>query len=279
MNQLQKRRESPLKLFVISDSIGETAQRVIHAVLAQFPDLDEYEVKTFPFINSKEGLLEICQDALNEKAVLVTTMVDLELNQVCREFCDKTSLELVDYMSELMGIISNRTHMEPIFESGSQYHLNQEYFKRVEAVEFAVRYDDGKDAKGFKDADIVVLGVSRTSKTPLSMYLANKSYKVANLPLIPEVMLPHEIEDLKGKVVIGLTANANYLMNVRQARLSSLGLEGLSSYVKLERIKEELAYARDVFEKTDAYEIDVTNQSIEETAQAVIEYHNDFYQK
>ncbi|MGO2083542.1 pyruvate, water dikinase regulatory protein [Vagococcus sp.] len=278
MNEMQRRRESTLKIFVISDSIGETAQRVIHAVLAQFPTLEEYEVKTFPFIDSKEGLLAICQDALNEKAIVVTTMVGLELNQVCRDFCRRVGLEHIDYMTKLMGIVSNRSHIEPIYESGSQYHLNQEYFKRVEAVEFAVRYDDGKDAKGFNTADIVVLGVSRTSKTPLSMYLANKSYKVANLPLIPEVALPHEIDALKGKVVIGLTANANYLMSVRQARLSSLGLEGVSSYVKLDRIKEELAYAREVFERTGAYVIDVTNQSIEETAQLVIEYQKEFNQ-
>ncbi|MGY3766177.1 pyruvate, water dikinase regulatory protein [Vagococcus vulneris] len=272
MNSLQQRRDKKLTLFVISDSIGETAQRVIHAVLAQFPKLTEYDIKTFSFIDSEDVLTDILTDALKEKAVIITTLVNQTLNQQCDKFCRKTGLERIDYMSPLLDIISERTQQTPTYESGSQYQLNQDYFKRVEAVEFAVRYDDGKESKGFPKADIVVLGVSRTSKTPLSMYLANKSFKVANLPLIPEVSLPKEINDLENKVVIGLTANANYLMNVRQSRLNSLGLGGNSSYVELERIKQELAYAREVFDQTNAYVIDVTNQSIEETAQQIIAY-------
>ncbi|AQP54238.1 phosphoenolpyruvate synthase regulatory protein [Vagococcus penaei] len=272
MNTLQERREKKLTLFVISDSIGETAQRVIHAVLAQFPSLEDYDIQTFPFIDSAESLGGILRDALKEKAVVITTLVSQELTEVCQEFCERTGLEWLDYMTPLLSVVAKRTHLTPSYESGSQYRLNQDYFKRVEAMEFAVRYDDGKEAKGFLKADIVILGVSRTSKTPLSMYLANKSYKVANLPLIPEVSLPKEIDELEGKVVIGLTANANYLMSVRQSRLASLGLQGTSSYVELERIKAELAYARDVFEKTGAYVIDVTNQSIEETAQQIMTY-------
>ncbi|WP_462259353.1 pyruvate, water dikinase regulatory protein [Vagococcus teuberi] len=271
MNNFRESKFKQLQLFVISDSIGETAQRIINAVLAQFPKLENYDIKKFPFVDSKEVLMQILADALNEKAIVVTTLVDSELNKVCADFAKSTGLEYVDYMTELMTKVSHRTHMEPTHESGSLYLMDQEYFKRIEAIEFAVRYDDGKDPKGFRKADLVILGISRTSKTPLSMYLANRSVKVANLPLIPEVPIPKELFQLNNVPVIGLTASPEYIMRVRQSRLDSLGLNGSSSYVALDRIKEELNFAHELYESLGAIVIDVENRSIEESAQLIEE--------
>ncbi|MGO3732099.1 MAG: pyruvate, water dikinase regulatory protein [Vagococcus sp.] len=271
MQKLRERQYKQLKLFVVSDSIGETAQRVINAVLVQFPNLEDYEIKKFPFVDSEEVLTSILSDALQEKAIVVTTLVDKKLNDVCANFSSRTGLEYVDYMSPLISIVSERTRQEPTGESGSLYHLDQDYFNRVEAIEFAVRYDDGKDPKGFSKADLVILGVSRTSKTPLSMYLANKSYKIANLPLIPEVPVPKELFQIDPKRIVGLTADPDYIMNVRQSRLDSLGLNGSSSYVSLDRIKDELKYAHDLYTSLGATIVNVKNRSIEESAQLIEE--------
>lgn len=272
MNKLRERHYRQVRLFVVSDSIGETAQRVINAVLAQFPDLNNYEIKKFPFVDSKEVLTNILADALQEKAIVVTTLVSEELNELCVDFSRRTGLEYVDYMSPLVNIISERTQMSPSYESGSLYHMDEDYFNRVEAIEFSVRYDDGKDPKGFAKSDLVILGISRTSKTPLSMYLANRSFKVSNLPLIPEVPVPKELFQVDSKRLIGLTADPEYIRKVRQSRLVSLGLTGSSSYVSLERIKEELKYSQNLYEKLGATVINVENKSIEESAQLIEEH-------
>ncbi|MGX7024686.1 pyruvate, water dikinase regulatory protein [Vagococcus hydrophili] len=272
MNKLRERHYRQVRLFVVSDSIGETAQRVINAVLAQFPDLNNYEIKKFPFVDSKEVLTNILSDALKEKAVVVTTLVSEELNDLCADFSKRTGLEYIDYMSPLVNIISERTQMEPSSKSGSLYQLDEEYFNRVEAIEFSVRYDDGKDPKGFAKSDFVILGISRTSKTPLSMYLANRSFKVSNLPLIPEVPIPKELFQIDSKRIIGLTADPEYIKKVRQSRLISLGLTGSSSYVSLERIKEELKFSQNLYQQIGATVINVENKSIEESAQLIEEY-------
>lgn len=276
MNKLRERHYRQVRLFVVSDSIGETAQRVINAVLAQFPDLNNYEIKKFPFVDSKEVLTNILSDALQEKAVVVTTLVNEELNELCADFVRRTGLEYVDYMSPLVKIVSERTQMTPSYQSGSLYLMDEDYFNRVEAIEFSVRYDDGKDPKGFAKSDLVILGISRTSKTPLSMYLANRSFKVSNLPLIPEVPVPKEIFQIESRRIIGLTADPEYIRKVRQSRLVSLGLTGSSSYVSLERIKEELKYSQNLYQQLGATIINVENKSIEESAQLIEEHAKSF---
>lgn len=276
MNKLRERHYRQVRLFVVSDSIGETAQRVINAVLAQFPDLNNYEIKKFPFVDSKEVLTNILSDALQEKAVVVTTLVNEELNELCADFARRTGLEYVDYMSPLVKIVSERTQMIPSYQSGSLYLMDEDYFNRVEAIEFSVRYDDGKDPKGFAKSDLVILGISRTSKTPLSMYLANRSFKVSNLPLIPEVPVPKEIFQIDSRRIIGLTADTEYIRKVRQSRLVSLGLTGSSSYVSLERIKEELKYSQNLYQQLGATIINVENKSIEESAQLIEEHAKSF---
>lgn len=276
MNKLRERHYRQVRLFVVSDSIGETAQRVINAVLAQFPDLNNYEIKKFPFVDSKEVLTNILSDALQEKAVVVTTLVNEELNELCADFARRTGLEYVDYMSPLVKIVSERTQMIPSYQSGSLYLMDEDYFNRVEAIEFSVRYDDGKDPKGFAKSDLVILGISRTSKTPLSMYLANRSFKVSNLPLIPEVPVPKEIFQIDSRRIIGLTADPEYIRKVRQSRLVSLGLTGSSSYVSLERIKEELKYSQNLYQQLGATIINVENKSIEESAQLIEEHAKSF---
>lgn len=146
-----------------------------------------------------KSLLEILQDALLDKSIVVTTLVNKDLVKFVEAFAKRTGLQHVDFMTPLISVIEATVGLQAVQEPGAIHRLNQEYFSRVAAMEFAVKYDDGKDPRGFLDADIVLLGVSRTSKTPLSLYMANRGYKVANLPLIPEVALPKEINQIDPK--------------------------------------------------------------------------------
>ncbi|MHC5247814.1 pyruvate, water dikinase regulatory protein [Enterococcus sp. LJL120] len=254
------------KIYLVSDSVGETAQKIVTAVSAQFPSVDLSDVTLYPFTTDEENLIDILRDALKEKAIVVTTLVEKNLVNAVKDFASRTGLQAVDLMSPLSTIIESSFGVPPLEEPGAIHRLNQEYFNRVAAIEFAVKYDDGKDAKGFLEADLVILGVSRTSKTPLSLYLANRGIKVANLPLIPEVEMPKEIFEIPHEKIVGLTTNTDRLTNIRRSRMASLGLKGESKYTNPERITEELAYAEEIFAKLGVEVINVSERSIEESA-------------
>ncbi|MGX7058363.1 pyruvate, water dikinase regulatory protein [Vagococcus humatus] len=257
-------------LFIVSDSVGETAQKVISAALAQFPNVSDTDIKRYPFIDNKDDLTQILADALKEKAIVVATLVNKELVATLTDFSRRTGLDYVDYMSPLIDLVQSKTGEIPKEEPGALHKLNEEYFNRVSAIEFAIKYDDGKDPRGFAQSDFVVLGISRTSKTPLSMYLANKSYKVSNLPLIPEVPLPKELYDVPAEKLIGLTADPERILRIRKSRLHSLGLNDSSQYANLDRICEEVDYAEKIFKELGAKIVKVDDRAVEESA-AIIE--------
>lgn len=259
-------------LYMISDAVGETSLKLVNAVTAQFPSVDFDMSYRFPFMKDEAELKEILSDALKDGAIVVTTLVSSNLTKIVAEFCSRTGLQYIDLMCPFMDIIYQKTGVEPLQEAGTVHKLNQEYFNRVEAIEFAVKYDDGKDPKGFMEADIVLLGISRTSKTPLSMYLANNRYKVANLPLIPEVPLPEQIKQVPKEKLVGLVIEPETQQKIRTSRLHSLGLQENSRYADIKRIKDELDYALGVFDELGAFSLDVTNKSIEEAATLIAEY-------
>lgn len=255
-----------LSLFVVSDSIGETAQRMINATLTQFPDIVHVEIKKFPFIKNYDELLNVLSLAKKRGAVVVTTLVNPEFNKRGRQYALEQQIPYVDYMSDLIGIIQRRTNCSPILESGALRKLDENYFKRIEAIEYAVKYDDGKHFTDIEEADALIIGVSRTSKTPLSMYLANKGYKIANIPLVPEVDIPDEVFRHKELKIFGLTAKPNYILNIRNERVKILGLHGPTDYNSIDRIKEELMYAEEMFAKLNAIVVNTEHKSIEESA-------------
>ncbi|CEI83285.1 putative pyruvate, phosphate dikinase regulatory protein [Oceanobacillus oncorhynchi subsp. incaldanensis] len=259
-------------IYSISDSLGETSQKLLTAVSAQYPDLNFNKSYRFPLVNREEELLGILQDALKDKAIVVSTLVNHRLAETARNFSQQTGLMYLDLMHPFFEMIQARTGSSPIEEPGTVHKLDTEYFNRIAAIEFAVKYDDGKNPQGFIDSDLVLLGVSRTSKTPLSMYLANKGYKVSNLPLIPEVPLPQILEDVDPHKLVGLVCHPDNLSRIRSNRLDSLGLNHSTSYTDLEKIYNELDYSQQVFKRFGIFTIDVTDKSIEETAY-VIEEH------
>lgn len=257
------------RIFVISDSVGETANRLIQAALAQYPNLSSPEIKNFPFIDNETDLKSILKDALAQDAIVVSTLVSPELNRIIKATAQHEQLRHIDFLSQMIHLIQDQTGIEPILKSGALHALDEDYFDRVAAIEFAVKYDDGKNPQGFLKSDIVLLGISRTSKTPLSMYLANKSYKVSNLPLIPEVTLPPSIYKVPAEKIVGLTASPNYIMKIRAERVKLMGVTSTTSYNDLERIKKELSYAEELYAQLGAMVVSVENKSIEEVAQII----------
>lgn len=260
-----------LIIYVISDSVGETAQQVTKAALSQFSIESDYEIRRFPYVSDENFLTEILESGKNEGAIIVYTLVSENLLNIAKEFCEKEDLNHLDLMTPLLKQIANKTGKEPKREPGIIRKLDESYFKRVEAIEFAVKYDDGKDPRGILKSDIVVLGISRTSKTPLSMYLANKNIKVANVPLVPEIPIPDEVFKIDPKKIIGLTNNPEKLNSIRQERLKALGLSSDASYANIERILQELDYAEKIMRKVGCPVINVSDKAIEETAGIIID--------
>ena len=260
-----------LIIYVISDSVGETAQQVAKAAISQFMINDNYEIRRFPYVVDKKFLMEILNSGKNEDAIIIYTLVDESLSTLTKEYCQNEGLSNIDLMSPILSEIAKKTDRKPRREPGIIRKLDETYFKRVEAIEFAVKYDDGKDPRGVLKSDIVLVGISRTSKTPLSMYLANKNIKVANVPLVPEIPLPKELNDINPKKIIGLTNTPEKLNKIRQERLKALGLSSNANYANLERILQELDYSDDVMKKLGCPVIDVSNKAIEETAGIILD--------
>ena len=261
-----------ITIYAISDSLGGTSQKLLSAVMAQYPDLIFNNSYRFPFINKESELLDILQDAIKDDAVVISTLVDSHLAATAREFSRVKHLSYLDLMNPFFEIIKEKTGTQPIEVPGVLHRLDTEYFNKISAIEFAVKYDDGKNPQGFLESDLVILGVSRTSKTPLSIYLANKGYKVSNLPLIPEVPLPQVLDKVDRRRMIGLVCDPDKLEKVRSNRLDALGLTQATSYTDIEKIYEELDYSKKVFQKYQAHVINMTDKSIEETA-CIIEEH------
>lgn len=263
-----------LKIYIISDSLGETGETVLKAAMAQFKT-DNYEINRYSHITNMMKLEAIMKKVILEQNVLVLyTLVNKELVSFIDD-CSKTfQIATIDLLSPLINALSEKLDNKPLRKSGTIRRLDEAYFSRVAAIEFAVKYDDGKDPRGFLEADVVLLGVSRTSKTPLSMYLANKNIKAANLPLVNEIKPPKEIYEIPKKRIIGLTNSPEKLNEIREVRLKSLGLKENSSYASFSRILEELEYADKIMRKIGCPIIDVSNKAIEETAEIVVSLLN-----
>lgn len=259
-----------LVVYVLSDSIGETAERVLRAASSQFED-HNIIFKKFSYVTSISILQQVLEEASDEADIVAYTFVIKELNQYIKEMNNNYSFNTLDLMSDIIDTIVSIKNWEPKGEAGLIHTLDEEYFNQVEAIDFAVRYDDGKDPRGLLKADIVLVGVSRTSKTPLSMYLAHRGYKVANVPLMPEVSPPKELYSEDSGTVIGLIINSDLLVEIRSERLKSLGLSEGATYAAKGRIDQELKYALEIMEDLDCSIIDVTHKAVEETANLIIE--------
>lgn len=260
-----------INIYAVSDSLGETAEQVARAVMRQF-DITEFNIKRISYINDTEGIDDLITKASLENSFIVFTLVVEELRDYLTEQALIHNIGAVDIMTPVLLPLVKQLGLSPKNEPGLLRKLDERYFKKVEAVEFAVKYDDGKDTRGVLLADIVLIGVSRTSKTPLSMYLAHKNIKVANIPLVPEVSPPEELKLISPKKIIGLTLNIENLNKIRKERLKAMGLRDTANYANLERILEELEYSEKIMKKLNCMVIDTTNKAVEETASIILDY-------
>lgn len=262
-----------LRVFVVSDSVGETGDQVAKAIISQFrPSFEETIIRRFPHIQSEEHIRKIVNLALKKNALIVYTLVKHEMRTLLQELCEKEKIHAVDILGP--GLKSMAAFMEetPLEAPGIVHQLDDDYFKKIEAIEFAVKYDDGRDPRGLLQADIVLIGVSRTSKTPLSQYLAHKRFKVANVPIVPEVEPPEELFMIDPNKCVGLIITPEKLNYIRKERLISLGLSDDAVYAQHNRILEEIKHFKKIVDKLGCQVVDVTNKAVEETAHVIIDH-------
>ncbi len=257
-------------IYVVSDSIGETAEQVAKAASAQFTQCD-IEIKRIPYATEIETLHEVVMHAKDLNCIIMYTLVLPGLKEYLLCEASKYDIICVDIIGSAIDAISGIVKQPPTFTVGMLRKLDDEYFNMVEAIEFAVQYDDCKDPRGIKKADLVLIGVSRTSKTPLSMYLASKNVKVTNIPLLPEVSPPKELFEIPPQKIVGLINNPEKLNAIRMERLKAHGLSSGANYASIERIAYELKYAEEIMNRIGCNVIDVTDKAIEETASIILQ--------
>ncbi|MCS6858622.1 MAG: kinase/pyrophosphorylase [Sandaracinaceae bacterium] len=259
------------QIFVVSDSTGETAERVVRASLLQFPH-HRVKVRVFTRVRDRKAVEEVLRKASEARAMVVFTLVSPELRERFHEIAAREKIETVDVIGQLIHKVATYIDAEPINQPSSAMPLSEEYFRRVEAIEFAVKSDDGREPRNLRKADLVLVGVSRTSKTPLSTYLAGRGLKVANVPIVLGVPILPELEEVPPEKVIGLTIGLDQLVEIRRARLAQLGMPVDSTYGLREHVRAELEYAESIFASHRGWVvIDVTGRAIEETAAMILE--------
>ena len=262
------------QIYLISDSTGETLDRIFLALKAQFKNI-EYEVKSYSFTRTENQILKILDDAKKkENPVILYTIVDNNLAKYLANVSVKKKIPCFGVLGNLILNFSKILNQQASHEPSGQHALNEEYYERIEAIQFTMNHDDGNLTEEIEKSDIVLIGVSRTSKTPTSIYLANKGFKTSNIPLVNENSLPKKLKDNPQLTcVIGLNTEPERLADIRKNRMNSLRETENKKYVSLDNIKNEIIEAKKTFQKYKWPSIDVTRKSVEETAASIIKIH------
>ncbi|RIV92367.1 kinase/pyrophosphorylase [Aurantiacibacter xanthus] len=263
-----------LHLHLLSDSTGETLEMLAKASLAQFDDTDV--VRHFwPMVRSLQHLERIVDDLKANPGLVLYTLVNSEIRSNLEMRCRQLGLPHVAVLDAVTAALEERLGQQARGRPGKQHQMDEAYFKRVDAIQYTIAQDDGVGFDNWEEADIVLAGVSRTSKTPTSIYLANRGFKVANIPLVVESPPPPALFKLRRPMVVGLTTAPKRLIEIRRNRLLSLNESTTTAYVDEERVEKEVAFARRMFADNGWPVIDVTRRSIEETAAAIIKLHSE----
>jgi regulator of PEP synthase PpsR (kinase-PPPase family) len=258
-----------LHLHLLSDSTGETLEMIAKAALAQFDDAEVIR-HFWPMVRSQQHLDRIVGELAANPGLVLYTLVNAETRRLLEERCRKLGLPHVPALDAVTAALEDRLGQQAKGRPGSQHTMDEAYFARVDAIQFTIAHDDGIGWENWEEADIVLAGVSRTSKTPTSIYLANRGYKVANIPIVVESPTPQNLFELRRPLVVGLTTAPKRLIEIRRNRLLSLNQTTETAYVDEEKVEREIAFARRMFADNGWPVIDVTRRSIEETAAAII---------
>ena len=262
------------QIYLISDATGETLDRIFIAIKAQFKNIN-YKIHTYSFTRTENQILKILENAEKEKnSIILYSIVDSSLAKYLARSSDIKKIPCFGVLGDLILSFSKLLNQKASHQPSGQYALDEEYYKRIEAIQFTMNHDDGNLVTGIKESDIILLGVSRTSKTPTAIFLANKGFKTSNIPLINENSLPEVLrENPKISCIVGLNTEPDRLVEIRKNRMSSLKENKNKLYTDLEQIKKEVNMARNTFKKYKWPSIDVTRKSVEETAASVIKIY------
>jgi len=262
------------QIYLISDSTGETLDRIFTAIKAQFKNIN-YKIHTYSFTRTENQILKILSNAQeNQNSIILYSIVDSSLAKHLARNSEEKKIPCFGVLGDLILSFSKLLNQKASHQPSGQYTLNDEYYKRIEAIQFTMSHDDGNLVKDIKKSDIILLGVSRTSKTPTSIYLANKGYKISNIPLVNENSIPETLkEDPKATCIVGLSTEADRLADIRKNRMNSLKESQNKSYTDLSSIQKEVEDAKNTFKKYRWPIIDVTRKSVEETAASIIKIY------
>ena len=262
------------QIYLISDSTGETLDRIFLALKAQFKNI-EYKVHSYSFTRTENQILKILEDAKkNENSVILYTIVDNNLAKCLANASEEKRIPCFGVLGNLILNFSKILNQKASHEPSGQHVLNEEYYDRIEAIQFTMNHDDGNLLNDIEKSDIILVGVSRTSKTPTSIYLANKGFKTSNIPLVNENSLPNKLkENPQITCVVGLNTEPERLVDLRKNRMNSLKETENTNYTSIENIKKEIIDAKKTFQKYKWPTIDVTRKSVEETAASIIKIH------
>ena len=263
------------QIYLISDSTGETLDRIFLALKAQFKNI-EYKIHSYSFTRTENQILKILDDAKkNKNSVILYTIVDNNLAKYLAWESDKKLIPCFSVLGNLILNFSKILNQRASHEPSGQHVLNEEYYERIEAIQFTMNHDDGNLLNDIDKSDIILVGVSRTSKTPTSIYLANKGFKTSNIPLVNENSLPKKLrENPRQTCVVGLHTDPERLVDLRKNRMNSLKETQNKIYTNIENIKKEVVEAKKTFQKYKWPSIDVTRKSVEETAASIIKIHD-----
>jgi regulator of PEP synthase PpsR (kinase-PPPase family) len=265
-------------LHLVSDSTGETLIAVARAVAAQYEGVSAIE-HVYPLVRSSRQLDRVLSEIDAAPGIVLYTLVEQELAGRLEETCRELSCPHLSVLAPVHALIESYIGAPSTARPGAQHMLNAEYFKRIDAMNFTLLHDDGQLPGDLDEADVVLLGVSRTSKTPTSIYLANRGLKTANIPLVPGQSPPPELDSVRRALVVGLVASPERIVQIRQNRLLSLKADDDTAYVDREAVAEEVALSRRLFARRNWPVIDVTRRSIEETAAAILDLHREHAMK
>lgn len=260
-----------LTIFAVSDSIGETAEQVAIATKSQFDE--EINVKRIPYIKTLDEVEDFIKTIdLTHNIMIISTIITVNIREYLTQKCIENGINIVNILGPTINIVSTMLNTYPNYNPGAMWKIDKDYYRKIEAIEFAIQYDDSKDYRGIKNADVILLGLSRTSKTPLCMYLANKGIKAINIPLVPEVNIPNELFEVDKGKIFGLTIDPMQLIEIRKHRLDKF--HRISNYIEYasdSRIIEEFEFADRIIKKIGCKVIDVTKRAIEDTALIILE--------
>jgi len=266
--------ENSHQIYLISDSTGETLDRIFMALKAQFTKF-EHELNQFSFTRTENQMMKILEDAKNNRnPIILYTIVNNKLAKFLEDQAKKKKIPCFGVLGDLILNFSKILNQKPTHEPSGQHALNDEYYDRIEAIQFTMNHDDGNQLEDIENSDVILIGVSRTSKTPTSIYLANRGYKTSNIPIVNEKSIPKKILNNNFRsCIVGLVFEAERLHDVRKNRLTSLKENENTDYVDINNIKKEIENSKKLFKKYQWPTIDVTRKSVEETAASVIKIY------